>query len=82
MYNVNPAMLIQMIRNGQNPEQLLMSILQGSAGSNPMMLNLLSLAKNKDAKALEQIARNYFAERGLDYDTEFNALKQQLGGFK
>jgi hypothetical protein len=41
-----------------------------------MSANLLSLAKNKDAQALEQIARNYFAERGLDYDTEFNALKQ------
>jgi hypothetical protein len=37
MYNVNPAMLIQMIRNGQNPEQLLMSVLQGSANSSPMM---------------------------------------------
>ena len=82
MYNVNPMVLIQMIRSGRNPEQLLMSVLEGSAGTNPMMQNLLSLAKNKDVQALEQIARNYFAERGLDYDTEFNALKQQLGNFK
>lgn len=82
MYPVNPAMLIQMIRNGRNPEQLLMSILEGQAGSNPMARNLLSLAKNKDSKGLEQIARNLFAQKGLDYDTEFNALVHLLGGAK
>lgn len=78
MYPVDPMQLIQMIKQGQNPEQLLLSILEGQAGSNPMSANLLSLAKNKDAKALEQIARNIFAQRGLDFDTEFNALKQML----
>ena len=78
MYPVDPMQLIQMIKQGQNPEQLLQSILEGQAGSNPMSANLLSLAKNKDAKALEQIARNIFAQRGLDFDTEFNALKQML----
>lgn len=78
MYPVNPMQLIQMIKQGQNPEQLLLSILEGQAGSNPMSANLLSLAKNKDTKALEQIARNIFAQRGLDFDTEFNALKQML----
>lgn len=78
MYPVDPMQLIQMIKQGQNPEQLLLSILEGQAGSNPMSANLLSLAKNKDTKALEQIARNIFAQRGLDFDTEFNALKQML----
>lgn len=79
MYPVNPNMLIQMIKNGQNPQQLLMSILEGQAGSNPMSANLLSLAKKGDKDSLEQIARNIFAQRGLDYDTEFNALMQLLG---
>ena len=74
MYPVNPNMLIQMIKNGQNPQQLLMSILEGQAGSNPMSANLLSLAKKGDKDSLEQIA-----QRGLDYDTEFNALMQLLG---
>ena len=78
MYPVDPMQLIQMIKQGQNPEQLLLSILEGQAGSNPMSANLLSLAKNKDDKALEKIARNIFAQRGLDFDTEFNALKQML----
>jgi hypothetical protein len=28
MYQVNPAILIQMIKNGQNPQQLMLSVLQ------------------------------------------------------
>ena len=82
MYQVDPMKLIQMIKQGQNPQQLILSILEGQAASNPMSANLLSLAKNKDTNAIEQIARNIFAQRGLDFDTEFNALKQLLGGLK
>lgn len=79
MYNVDPMQLIKMIRQGQNPQQLMLSILESEAYSSPMGANLLSLAKNKDSNALEQIARNIFAQRGLDFDAEFNALKQMLG---
>lgn len=79
MYNVDPIQLIKMIKEGQNPQQLMLSVLEGQAASSPMGANLLSLAKNKDSSALEQIARNIFAQRGLDFDAEFNALKQLLG---
>jgi hypothetical protein len=44
-YPVNPLMLIQMIKQGQNPQQLLMSILEGSAASNPVNANLLDMVK-------------------------------------
>jgi hypothetical protein len=29
MYNVDPRRLIQMIRQGQNPQQLMLSVLEG-----------------------------------------------------
>jgi hypothetical protein len=29
MYNVDPNRLIQMIRQGQNPQQLMLSVLEG-----------------------------------------------------
>ena len=44
-----------------------------------MSANLLTLAKKGDKDGLEQIARNIFAQKGLDYDAEFNALMQLLG---
>ena len=58
MYQVNPAQLIQMIKQGKNPQQLLLSILEGQAKSNPMSANLLELAKKGDSASIEQIARN------------------------
>ena len=44
MFQVNPMMLIQMIKQGKNPQQLMMSILEGSAASTPIGANLLQLA--------------------------------------
>ncbi len=79
MYPVNPQVLIQLIKSGRNPEQLLMQILEGQAGSNPMSANLLDLARKGDSQQIEQIARNIFAQRGLDFDKEFIALKNLLG---
>ena len=76
MYPVNPMMLIQMIRQGQNPQQLLMSILEGSAANNPVSSNLLDLVKNNRTADIETFARNYFASQGKDFDKEFNAFKE------
>lgn len=74
-YPVNPMMLIQMIKQGQNPQQLLMSILEGQADTNPVSSNLLDLVRNNRTADIEKFARNYFASNGLDFDKEFNAFK-------
>lgn len=79
MPQVNPMQLIQAIKNGQNPQQLVMSILEGEMSNTPMGANLLSLAKNGDSKGLEQIARNLSQQRGIDFDTQFAAFCKMLG---
>ena len=78
MYNVDPNRLIQMIRQGQNPQQLMLSILEGQAGS-PMGRNLLNLARNGQTAEIEKIARNLCKERGLDFDQEFMKFRQMFG---
>lgn len=78
-YPVNPLMLIQMIKSGQNPQQLLMSILEGQANDNPVSSNLLDLVKNQRTGDIETFARNYFASQGKDFDSEFRAFKQTFG---
>lgn len=78
-YPVNPMKLIQMIRQGQNPQQVLMSILEGQAGNNPVSANLLDMVKNNRKGDIETFARNYFASNGLDFDAEFTAFKQRFG---
>ena len=78
-YFVNPNQLIQMIKGGQNPQQLLMSILEGQMAGTPMGQNLLQLVKNNQPQGIEQIARNICQERGIDFDKEFSAFRQMLG---
>lgn len=75
----SPMEIIAAIKNGQNPQQLLMSILEGRMGQTPMGKNLLALAKNNDTKGIETVVRNLFNSRGVDFDKEFNAFKQMLG---
>ena len=78
-YNVNPMQLIQMIKSGQNPQQLMLSILDKQAQTNPIYKNLKDLAEQNRTRDIEQVARNMFEERGLDFDKEFNSFKKNLG---
>lgn len=81
---MNPMDIIQKIRSGQNPEQIMISILEeGVASNNPIAANLLDLAKNNRTADIERVARNLCAERGINFDKEFNNFKYNLfGGFK
>ena len=79
MYQVNPMQLIQMIKNGQNPQQLLMSIIENKAKGTPFGENLLSLMKNNNTPEIEKIVRNIFQQKGIDFDKEFSAFKSKLG---
>lgn len=71
--------LIGAIKQGGNPQQMVMSMLEQSTQSNPIAKNIYSLARQGNYTEIEQIARNMTRERGLDFDKEFNSFKQMLG---
>ena len=73
-----PQQILQMIRMGKNPQQIVMNYLSQNS-NNPMLANLLSLAKQNKTQDIEQVARNIAKERGIDYDKEFSAFKNFLG---
>lgn len=79
----NPKMFAQfmrMIQGGQNPQQIAINMLQNRAGgNNPMFQNLLSMAMAGNTAEIEQFARNLSREQGIDFDSEFNAFKNNLG---
>ena len=80
MYSVDPNVLISMIRSGKNPQQLMLSVLQGQAYNNPLGRNLLSLAQQGRTEELEKVVRNIYAQQGgSDFDAEFEAFKRALG---
>lgn len=79
MLEVNPMQLIAAIKNGQNPQQLMLSILEGRMSGTPLGQNLLQLARQGDTKGIEQIVRNLSKQQGVDFDTEFAAFRKMLG---
>lgn len=76
---VNPMELITMIKNGQNPQQLMMSVLDKQAQNNPIYSNLKTMAKEGRTKDIERFARNMAESQGLDFDKEFNAFRRKFG---
>lgn len=74
---MNPLQIISMIKNGGNPQQVLMGMLDKS--NNPVLNNLINLAKEGKTKEIEDIARNIVTEQGKDFDQEFNSFRQNLG---
>ena len=79
--NYNPITMsfLQQIKEGKNPQQLMMNFLETQVRGTPLGDNLLSLAKNNNNSAIEEIARNISSQRGIDFDKEFLAFKKMLG---
>lgn len=79
-YNVDPIQLISQIRNGKNPQELMLGILETEASTNPIMGNLLTMAKENRTADIEQFARNLAREQGIDFDKEFSQFKKRYFG--
>ena len=74
--NVDPNQLIQLIKNGNNPQQLLMSVLQQN--NNPILKNAMNLLQQGDTSSLQLLARNLANQKGLDFDTQFANFKKNF----
>lgn len=79
MSQFNPMQIINAIRQGQNPQQMVMQIVQERMGNTPLGSNLMNLAQDNKTQEIEDIARNIVRQRGGDFDKEFDAFKQMLG---
>lgn len=75
---VNPNQLIEMIRSGKNPQQLMISVLENQMKGTPMGDNLIQLARNGRGAEIEQIVRNLYSQQGRDFDKEFSEFKKML----
>ena len=75
----NQQDIIKMIREGKNPQQVLLNLLDQQAQNNPMYANLATLARENRGKEIEAIARNLAKERGIDFDKEFMNFRRTYG---
>ena len=76
MNNIN---ILSMIKNGGNPQQIMMNLLETQMKGTPMGDNLINLAKSGNVQGIEEFARNYVKQNGKDFDQEFSAFRQNLG---
>lgn len=77
--NMNMAQIIQIIKSGQNPQQLVLTMLQSQMGNNPVYQNLFSLAQQNRTGEIENVVRNLYKTNGADFDKEFNAFRKNFG---
>lgn len=70
-------MIKNLVSKSGNPQQIVMDNLIKN-NSNPMLTNLLSMAKNGDDKGLKKFARNLFKDKGRDFDKEFSDFMKQI----
>lgn len=76
---MNATELIGLVKNTNNPEQIVMQFLQTQMQGTPMGDNLINMAKQGNNKGIEEFARNFLKQNGIDFDKEFRAFRNQWG---
>ena len=72
---MNPMQILKgFMGKGGNPQQLVQKAIGMTNNSNPMIANLINMARNGNSEGIEQFARNYCNEKGMDFDKEFSAF--------
>lgn len=69
---------MEFIKGIQNPKQFVMNMMGQNA--NPMLGQLMQMAKNGNSQQIESFARNICKERSIDFDTEFTNFMKQIKG--
>ena len=67
---------MQFLKGIKNPQQFVMNMI--GQNQNPMIGQLMNLAKTGDSKQIESFARNICKERGMDFDKSFAEFMKQI----
>ena len=74
---MNPMNLVSLLKS-RNPQELVMSMIQGNNINDPMINDLIKYAQNNDMENVNKIAENYFNQRGMNFQKELNNLMSML----
>lgn len=77
----NPIEIIKtLMGGGKTPEEIVMQMIGNN--NNPMLNNLIKMAKEGNTQGVENFARNIFKEQGRDFDAEMQQLQNLVNSFK
>ena len=73
----NPINALRLlIGNAPNPKQVIEQMVK--TNKNPMIDNLLNMARTGNSKGVEEFAKNVFKEQGRDFDKEFSEFMRNF----
>lgn len=75
----NIGMLINLMKNGGNPQQLAMNMLKEAGGDNPMYQNAIGMIQGNNYKGIEQMVRNLCSAQKIDPDKLLNDIMHEYG---
>lgn len=67
--NNNLETLKSLMRQNKTPQEAINTLI---GNANPVVTNLVTMAKNGDSQGVENFARNLLKEKGQDFDKEFS----------
>lgn len=70
-----PEPIINLIKNKMTQGLTPQAIVEQMAGNNPILANVIKMAKNGDNAGVEQFARNICQQKGINYDKQLAELK-------
>lgn len=73
---MNPVEILKDFK-GKNPQEIVLNQIMGNI-NNPMLKNLINMAKNGKHEDIETFARNLMKSQGKDFDKEFGDFMKNL----
>ena len=72
----NPMQFMNMLKGIKSPKDAVINMIKSN--NNPMIKNLVEMAKNGDNQGVENFARNLYKQQGRDFDKEFNEFMKNF----
>lgn len=73
--NNNLEMLKSLMKQNKTPQEAINTLI---GNANPVVTNLVTMAKNGDSQGVENFARNLLKEKGQDFDKEFSKFMENF----
>lgn len=73
--NNNLETLKSLMRQNKTPQEAINTLI---GNANPVVTNLVTMAKNGDSQGVENFARNLLKEKGQDFDKEFSKFMENF----
>lgn len=73
----NLAQIAQIVK-GRDPQQMVLNMIKNNKNIDPRVNQMIQFAQTGDTNSLVNLASSMFAQRGLDFNQEFNSFLSML----